>query len=60
VTPVNESRSHAPAWECYLQRSSVTFMTLERPDMCYHAGAWEQEKHYLSAIKLINAQRGNL
>ncbi len=36
------SRSHAPAWECRVQRSSVVFVTLERLGLCSHAGAWEQ------------------
>ena len=49
-------RSHAPAWECIHRRSasrnaeSIPMVSstpevnddAERPEMCYHAGAWEQ------------------
>ena len=49
-------RSHAPAWECIHRRSALrsaesTPMVsstsevnddAERPEMCSHAGAWEQ------------------
>jgi len=38
------SRSHAPAWECLLRRSSAALPTAGAVKTGSHAGAWEPEK----------------